>query len=392
MKRRDFIATYGQAAVGFCALPLAGCRSHRVLPREIAAGDPWAAPIRELEKTIPQLMAKHRIPAVSVALIRDAQLLWRRGFGVKDLARRDPVDEHTLFPAASMTKPVFSYLVLKLCEAGVLNLDTPLIRYSPDRFLEGDVRLDRITARHVLSHAGGFQDIRSRSEPLKIHFPPGERFRYSGEGYFWLQSIVTRLTGGRIDATDCGNFEAGLRVCATDFDALVRRRLLAPFGMDASGMVSTDTMETRMARPHDASGRAMPCHRPTPVSVARYGAMGGLVTTPTDYARFMIEVMAPRPPDMFRLTAAGLDDMLRPQIEIETTPAQAVSWGLGWKLTRTSSDILVEHGGENPGFECFNQWSRQKRSGYVIMTNAMNRDLFMRLIPDLSRWVTGPVA
>ena len=81
-----------------------------------------------------------------------------------------------MFEAASMSKPVFAYVVMKLCETGVLNLDTPLTTYTADRFLQDDPRLDLITARHVLSHTSGFQNWRSEQEPLAIHFAPGNDF------------------------------------------------------------------------------------------------------------------------------------------------------------------------------------------------------------------------
>ena len=158
-------------------------------------GPPWKTLIADLEKQIPRLMEEAKTPGLSIAIIKDAKLFWRRGFGVKDNASKEPVDNDTVFEAASMSKPVFAYAVMKLCERGIMNLDTPLTKYTSERFLEGDSRLDLITARHVLSHTSGFPNFRSRKEPLKIHFTPGEKWSYSGEGYSYLQSVVTHLTG-----------------------------------------------------------------------------------------------------------------------------------------------------------------------------------------------------
>src|SRR5207248_1472461 len=132
---------------------------------------------------------------------------------VKHAASKETVDMDTVFEAGSTSKPVFAYAVLKLCEKGVMNLDTPLTKYTSRRFLEADPRLELITARHVLSHTTGFQNWRSKEEPLKIHFTPGEKWSYSGEGYGYLQSVVTQLTG-KVNPKDCDTFEAGLKVCA----------------------------------------------------------------------------------------------------------------------------------------------------------------------------------
>src|SRR6202023_2071285 len=101
---------------------------------------------------IPKLMDKAVVPGFSIVIIQDAKLLWRRGFGVKNSASKEPVDNDTVFEAASTSKPVFAYAVMKLVEKGVIDLDTPLTHYTSERFLKGDPRLDLVTARHVLSH------------------------------------------------------------------------------------------------------------------------------------------------------------------------------------------------------------------------------------------------
>jgi CubicO group peptidase (beta-lactamase class C family) len=100
-----------------------------------------------------------------------------------------------------MSKPVFAYAVMKLCEQRVLTLDTPLSRYTPYRFVD-DPRIGLVTARHVLSHRSGLQNWRSGEKPLGFDFTPGEKWQYSGKGYFYLQSVITRLTGGRTNPSD----------------------------------------------------------------------------------------------------------------------------------------------------------------------------------------------
>src|ERR1051326_4944668 len=195
MRRREFLAESSQAALGFSLLPLvARAQEDRKSPR-LKGGTSSGTLIANLEREIPKLMEEALVPGLSIALIKDAKLFWRRGFGVKDSASKVPVDNDTVFEAASVSKTVFAYAAMKLCEKGVIGLDTPLTKYSPKPFLEGDPRLELITARHVLSHTSGFQNWRSDKEPLKIHFTPGEKYLYSGEGYSYLQSVVTQVTG-----------------------------------------------------------------------------------------------------------------------------------------------------------------------------------------------------
>ncbi len=313
MRRREFLVESSRAVIGFSALPLVACSRGNQQSAELQDQAPWKTLIADLEKQIPRLMKEALVPGLSIAIIKDAKLFWRRGFGVNNIASKEPVDNDTVFEAASTSKPVFAYAVMKLCERGVMDLDTPLTEYTTERFLLGDPRLDLITARHVLSHTSGFPNFRSKEEPLAIHFTPGEKWSYSGEGYSYLQSVVTHLIGGRVNPTDCATFEAGLKVCATEptIDAYMKANVLVPFGMTDSGYFWNDALETHMARGHDEKGRPSETSRkPTGPSVARYGMVGGLCTTPTDYAKFLIQIVDPKPSDAFRLTKDSLKELL----------------------------------------------------------------------------------
>src|SRR5688572_19221023 len=245
MRRREFLWESSRAALGLSLLSL-GHGQSRSVAAEAKDTDRWQAAVVELEKEIPKLMEEARVPGLSIAVIETGKLVWRRGFGVRDNDSKTPVNNDTVFEAGSMSKPVFAYAAMKLCEKGVIGLDTPLTKYAPQRMLEGDPRLDLITARHVLSHTTGFQNWRSKDKSLKIHFTPGEQYRYSGEGYYYLQSVVTHLTG-RVNRNDCAKYEAGLEVCATDIDAFMKANVLVPFGMRSSGYLWNDMLESHAA-------------------------------------------------------------------------------------------------------------------------------------------------
>jgi len=371
MRRRDFLIESGRAALSVSLLPLVARAQGNQKSAQPKDGLPWKDLIADLEQQIPQLMEKAKVPGLSIAIIKDAKLFWRRGFGVKDNASKERVDNDTVFEAASTSKPVFAYAVMKLCERGIMNLDTPLTKYTPERFLQGDARLDLITARHVLSHTSGFPNFRSKKEPLKIHFTPGEKWSYSGEGYSYLQSVVTHLTGGQVNRKDCDKFEAGLEVCATEpsIDAYMKANVLVPFGMISSGYLWNDTIEKHMARGHDEEGKPSKTSRkPTGAALARYGMVGGLCTTPTDYSKFLIEITDPKPSDAFRLNKDSLEAMLRPQVKLNSQS----SWALGWDIAHTENGNFIRHGGGNPGHSCFVAASVERKSGYVIMTNSDN--------------------
>ncbi len=96
------------------------------------------------------------------------------------------VTEHTSFRVASLTKPVFAYLVLKLVDEGVIELDCPLSSYLDKPYLN-DPRIDQLTARHVLSHQTGWPNWKWDGE-LEFEFSLGEKWHYSGEGYVYHTS------------------------------------------------------------------------------------------------------------------------------------------------------------------------------------------------------------
>ena len=118
----------------------------------------------ELGKGVPILMDKMGVPGLSMALISDDRIAWHRAFGVTNVETNQQVKEDTIFEAASLSKPVFAYLVLKLASRGELDLDRPLVEYAPEVYLKkkflgpkfDDARYKKITARMVLNHSTGF--------------------------------------------------------------------------------------------------------------------------------------------------------------------------------------------------------------------------------------------
>lgn len=382
--RREFLR---QSALRPSLLALGGCSTRATSNKQESRGGSWAHST-DLEKRVLDSAAKHRVPGVSLVVVRDAQLVWSRGLGVQDQASNVPVSDGSVFEAASMSKPIFAYAVMKLHERAVINLDTPLSTYTPERFLNGDPRLDLITARHVLSHTSGFQDIRSRKNPLKIHFKPGEKWQYSGEGYAYLQSVMTRLTG-HVLTSPCETYESDLKVCGTDFDAYMKTNIFQPFRMQSSGYLWHDGLARDLAQPHDEQGRPLAVRRYTSAGAARYGSMGGLLTTATDYAKFLIAIMDPKPADAFCLHDASIREMLTPQVKVEDGPGYSISWALGWRVAKTVDfGVLVSHGGDQSGFHSLAEMSPSRKSGYVILTNGENGwKLIQEVAPEFARRV-----
>ncbi len=340
-------------------------------PAGSARAPDWEATVATIERLTPLLMEELHVPGVSIALIRDGQVAWSKGYGVADAATREPVTNATLFEAASMTKPVFAWTVLKLVDEGKLKLDRPLVDYYDEPALPDQPERRRITARMVLSHTSGFPNWRKGDEeregPLPVLFPPGSRFGYSGEGIFYLQRVVEQVTGEPLEVH-------------------AQRTLFAPLGLKSTSFAWTAELDPKLATGHAEDGSVLPRAKYTHANAAY-----SLVTTPEEYARFLVAIMKPDRSAPWSLSRRSREAMLAHQVEADARepiqrPGRArgleTFWGLGWGINTTAAGDIVYHSGSNrTGFRCYSQFSPTRGSGIVIMTNgAGGGELWTRLI------------
>lgn len=311
-----------------------------------------------LEKSLPALMKAADIPGLSIALIREGKVVWNRGFGVKNSLTKEPVTEETVFEAASLTKPVVAYAVLKLVDAGKLDLDAPLNKYLPGNYdvVADDARINQITARRVLSHTTGFPNWRAprNSKTLPIYFAPGERFSYSGEGFVYLSKAVEQIT-------------------KIKFEDYVREAVFVPLGMTSSSLSWQERYKTLKTFNHDLLGN--PSGQGEGVSA---NAAGSLQTTTGDYAKFVSAI----------LNGAGLKKetrklMLTPQSKVDencrvcvgsapTKLSAEIGWGLGWGLQMTDEGNSFWHWGDNGNNKAFVVAFEKQKDGIVVLTNGAN--------------------
>jgi CubicO group peptidase (beta-lactamase class C family) len=168
-------------------------------------------------------------------------------------------------------------------------------------------------------------------------------------------------------------------VCATDIGDYLKSNVLTPVGMTSSGYIWNADYETRVAQGHDVNGQLRrPRRRATAVDAARYAAAGGLHTTATEYAKFLLEVIDPKPPDAHRLSLAMRDEMIRPHVKVDATS----SWALGWQIFHGKSGDILSHGGDNPGFKAFVVASVARKSGWVILMNGDNAGPIIQALVD----------
>ncbi|UCD45319.1 MAG: beta-lactamase family protein [Candidatus Bathyarchaeota archaeon] len=297
----------------------------------------------DLEELFLASMERHSVPGVSMTLVEGGEVAWSEGLGAMSSETGEPVTPDTIFEAASISKPVFAYAALRMHERGVIEIDAPLDGYLSEPFLEGDPRLSMITMRRVLCHTTGFQNWR-REKPLEIHFDPGERFSYSGEGYVYLQRVLEELSG-------------------LPLERLMEDAILDPFGMADSCYVWRDDFEGRTASPHDGDGKVQEIrHRSMAMSAS------SLYSTSGDLDNFIAEIVEPSSMDESHLSRNIVEEMLRPQVAVN----DSISWGLGWGLQHGVDGDSFWQWGDNGGYKNFAVASREGGWGAVVLTNGAN--------------------
>jgi CubicO group peptidase (beta-lactamase class C family) len=317
-----------------------------------------------LHAQLQSLLETHGVAGASLALIRNGAVQVAAA-GVKDTSTAEPVDAQTVFDVASLSKPVVAYAALQLADAGVLDLDAPVCHYAR-RLVPDDPSAARITARHLLTHTCGLQNLRGKDEPLRMYFQPGARFSYSSIGFTYLQAALEARTGEPLEAT-------------------MQRLVFAPLSMRSSSFEWRERFGHNAASPHEES-RRMDKHHP-PAANASYS----LQTTAGDYGAFVSAVLQGdrlRESTWQQWFACAVNVPKGAAVHLESTPAETephVGWGLGWGLEPGLGTFF--QWGKMDGVRAFVMGSPALRTGVVLCTNS-NRGL--RLMKDVTRHVLPP--
>jgi len=331
----------------------------------------------ELEQFILKLLKESRTPGLSLAIIKNGEVTFNKGFGVKNTSTNEPVDPDTTFEAASVSKTVFAYAVMQLVQQKVMDLDKPLAQYYPELFPNTDPRFQVITARHVLSHTTGLPNWRDPEEPFAFNFDPGKDFRYSGEGYYLLQTVLTHLKG-KTYPDQCGNYEMDVKICATDIGDYMTENILTPMQMTFSHYIWSEERARNSASAHTEDETLIDRGHQGAIDMARYASAGGLLTSAKDYSKFLTSLFhgpsAGEDNDHFRLNAASISTMLTPQIKLKSNQQMdgCTAWALGWGIQERPEGNIIVHSGGQPGFRSLVMACLEKRSGFVAFTNGDN--------------------
>lgn len=373
---------------------LAGLAPLNAVATSCAKGGAWI-PSDVFLAELPRIMQAFAVPGVGIAVVEDGEVAWSRGFGVTNATTRAPVDARTVFEDASLSKPVFAYLVMQLADQGRIDLDRPLVQYRRMDYLAEHPWIELITARDVLRHSTGLPNWRKSpaTEKLVPMVKPGTRIDYSGEAIFWLQLAVETVTGQSLDESMQAHLfgPAGMKDSSYTWNAdLAARSVYGHRRHDAteSGMPPqmfreqwsiAQQIADRWGKPlsawkYDDAARALPeVMALAPAGLVTWpgdivaNAAASLRSTVQDYATFLTLMMARKQRGSWEVTEATRQAMLTPQIEI---PGRWTEKGLGWNMEQTRDGSVFYHSGSNGDiFKNFSVGDAQRRRGIVVLTN-----------------------
>lgn len=365
---------------------------------------PWIPP-DDFLADLPRLMRALEVPGVGIAVVERGDVAWSRGVGVLHAERGTPVDEGTVFEDASLSKPVFAYLVLQLVDQGRIDLDRPLVAYHRPEYLGAHPWIERITVRDVLRHSTGLPNWRDdpAREKLVPAVAPGTRIDYSGEAIFWLQLAVEAITEESLDQSMQRLLfgPAGMRDSSYSWsDALAARSVHGHRAVDdeTAGMppqmlreqwTAAQAAAERWGKPlstwrYADAARALPeVQRATPGGLVKWpgdilaNAAASLRTTARDYATFMALMVRTRR-EPWQITEATRRAMLSRQIDV---PGRWTDKGLGWNLEATPRGPVFYHSGSNGGiFKNFALGDAAGQRALVVLTNAGSGNVLYRRV------------
>lgn len=352
------------------ALPASSTAQSRTVAEYVAAIEgvqPSPGPNELGGLTIHELMERFNVPGVSVAVIHDFRIHWAKGYGVADVETGAPVDTETMFQAASISKPVAAMGVLRAVQDGIFTLDDDINNILKSWRLDGGefTRERPVTPRTLTSHTSGLGDgfgfpgyhpsdpiptviqILEGDEPSNVgaifmERPPMTLMEYSGGGVTLLQQALSDARG-------------------RPFAEIMRDDVLRPIGMNNSTYQQpiSPELDRNAARAHSREGTS----RDAKWHVYPEQAAAGLWTTPSDLARFAIEVQRSAIGESNRvLSRTTVQEML--------SPVGVGDFAVGFTISKMGQGWYFSHGGSNWGFRATLLAHKVKGYGLAIMTNA----------------------
>lgn len=328
--------------------------------------------VRTFEGIAQQLVSNQRIPGLAVAIVQNGRIVSARGYGITDTSRPEPVDAHTVFRLASLSKSFAGTLTGILVNDGVLSWSQPVVRYVPGFRLSSADSTLQLTVANVLSQSTGltrnafdrdieanasYYDVRSKLAGAPLRCAPGACYSYQNVAFSVIGDVVHAATGRY-------------------YDDNVQARIFKPLGMhDASLGLEGIEGSPRWAKPHVRGGGGWRSLMPKP-TYYRLAPAAGVNASITDMAQYLIAQTGHRPD----VLPANLLQTIHSARVNTPTELRGSSWrrerltsagyGLGWRVYNYAGHKLYFHGGAVQGYRGAMALLPDRDLGIAILWNS----------------------
>jgi CubicO group peptidase (beta-lactamase class C family) len=323
-----------------------------------------------IEALVERGMRDWGIPGLAVSVVKDDALVWAQGFGVRRLGHPEPVDEHTLFNVASLSKAINAAALGILVDEGAIGWDDPVVHHIPAFRLHDPVATANATIRDLLAHRVGVGRLsgnrirwisaRSRAEQIERlrHLPLEQPFRagwvYSNELYMVSGEVIPAVTG-------------------TSWEDFVRQRLFAPLGMTRSLSAFAQLQPgENVAWPHqEIDGEVVEIPQRDFDGVGPAASVHGSATEIASWMRLHLGD-TPGTVDGRRILAADtVREFHRAQSLTAHTAFEPLgAYGLGWQLGSYEGRAVSQHGGSVDGINSLLLLVPGENLGIFVSANA----------------------
>ncbi len=277
-----------------------------------------------VDQTINQFMQKYQIPGLSIAIAKQGEIVFSKGYGFADRENKVPVNERHQFRIASISKPITAVAIMQLREQGKLSLDDKVFGASGilhHKFPMDDDYLNKITVRHLLEHTAGKAWTNDSNDPMfketelsqtaliqwtlknrRITKMPGSEYAYSNFGYCLLGRVIEEVSG-------------------EDYKVYVNKHIFQKINADSFEMGSQRKAGSTAFQVHYYPDTE---ENPYWYPVARMDSHGGWISNATDLVKFLMSV-----------DGRGKDIISPESIKLMTTPStHNPNYALGWNVNQ----------------------------------------------------------
>jgi CubicO group peptidase (beta-lactamase class C family)/D-alanyl-D-alanine dipeptidase len=328
----------------------------------VAPSRKYVTLVEGLERFIAREVKDKRLPALSIALVDGRRIVWGRGFGLADPAKKVPATAETVYRVGSVSKLFTDIGVMQLVEQGVLDLDAPVTKYLPD-FKPANPFKKEITLRQMMAHRSGLV----REPPVGSYFDPTNPTLAA-----MVRSLnTTRLVyepGARIKYSNAAIATVGYvleRTQKESFPTYLKRKVLDPLGLTKSGFEPRADLQKNLAAAvmWTIDGREFPA----PTFELGMAPAGSMYSTVNDLGRFLVALFDEgKGVNGQVLKPASLVEMWKPQF---AKPKEKTAFGIGFSLKEMEGRKRIGHGGAIYGFATELAALPEEKLGVVVIAS-----------------------